>query len=138
MSMEEARIEFLLEDTDRVLHPGQELAGGFRLNTALPVMVRHVELSVLWYTEGKGDTDEGVIHHETCAENTQIDAARAFSFRVTLPEAPWSYDGKIVKIRWVVRVRIKPENGAELAAEERFYLLPKGRKPATIIVKADA
>lgn len=121
----EGEVEILLDSKGGVLRPGQTLSGGCRLNTAFPVAVKRVELSVLWYTMGKGDTDEGVIHFATVAENEEIDARRAFTFSVTLPEAPWSYDGKIVKILWAVRVRVFPKNGKEISTEEGFRLLPE-------------
>lgn len=59
-----------------------------------------VELSVLWETSGKGDTDIGVLHFERLAN----DVGRR-QFRVQLPLLPLSYDGTIVKIAWLVRVR---------------------------------
>lgn len=128
MSIDVSQVEILLEDPDMILNPGQTLNGGFRVNTMIGVPVKRAEVSVLWYTMGKGDTDEGVIHCQSFAEDGMLDAQTAFPFSVVLPDAPWSYDGKIVKIRWAVRVRIYPKEGKEVAAEQNFRLWPAHRK----------
>ncbi|MBI3827988.1 MAG: hypothetical protein HY291_00630 [Planctomycetes bacterium] len=133
----EGEVEILLDAKGGVLRPGQTLSGGYRLNTAYPVPVKRMELSVLWYTMGKGDTDEGVIHFETVAENQELDARRAFAFSVPLPDAPWSYDGKIVKILWAVRVRVFPVSGAEIATEEGFRLIPERATPKHVSASAE-
>jgi hypothetical protein len=123
---ERSGIEILIEDEDLVVRPGQNLRGGFRAASGDPVHARKAELSVLWYTEGKGTEDMGVVFHQTVAENRQLDAQDAFPFEVKMPDSPWSYDGKILKIRWAVRVRLQPDHGKEIAGEQRFFLLPEG------------
>lgn len=126
MMVEATSVEILIDDEDLIVLPGQHLRGGFRVTSADPVYVKKAEISVLWYTEGKGDEDMGVVFLDSVAEGQQLDAQQAFPFDVTVPDHPWSYDGKIVKIRWAVRVRLFPEHGSEIAAEQRFHLLPKG------------
>ena len=39
-----------------------------------------------------------------------------------LPRTPLSYDGALVKIVWLVRVRMHLENGQELVGEAPFQL----------------
>ena len=123
----EPQIEILLEDKDLVLHPGQVLRGGWRLNAAYAVPVKKAEVFVMWSTEGKGDADSGAAYHKVAVEDVELDAGRAFPFETTLPQAPWSYSGKLIKINWYVRVYVIPREGKPFAAEERFKLLPQGR-----------
>ena len=59
------------------------------------------ELSVLWYTEGKGDQDSGVVHFEEFA----LDGRREHAFSAELPLLPLTYHGQLLKIHWIVRVR---------------------------------
>jgi len=59
-----------------------------------------VELSVLWETSGKGDTDLGVLQFETITN-----ARGEHAFEAQLPLLPLTYDGVIVKIGWLVRAR---------------------------------
>ena len=128
----EPQIEILLDDKDLVLHPGQVLRGGWRLNAASAVPVKKAELFVMWSTEGKGDADSGAAYHQVAVEDAELDAGRAFTFETTLPHAPWSYAGKLIKINWYVRVYVLPREGQPFAAEERFKLLPQGRPSGAV------
>jgi len=123
----EHHIEILLEHKDLVLRPGDTLRGGWRLDATYALPVKKAELFVLWCTEGKGDTDESTVFHHVAVENGTLDSDRAFPFETQLPYGPWTYDGKIIKIRWAVRVCITPQSGKAFGAEERFQMLPQGR-----------
>ena len=59
---------------------------------------------MLWQTEGKGNTDLGVLLHRVIAEDG-IGAREAHAFEARLPLLPLSYTGTLIKIRWLVRVR---------------------------------
>jgi hypothetical protein len=80
--------------------PGELLRAKVRLDPE--AAGRRVELSVLWETSGKGDTDVGVIFHRVLAGE---DAAAEHHVEVRLPALPLTYTGDIVKIAWAVRVR---------------------------------
>lgn len=70
-------------------------------------VVRVIERSALWYTEGKGEEDLGVCFFERVTDAAALPPAQRqgeFSFR--LPASPMTYEGIIVKIRWCVRVRL--------------------------------
>lgn len=129
MSLAAEQIEILLELPEGCARPGQPLRGGLRLNVPEPLPVQRLEASVVWYTEGRGDKDEGVAWHQTLAENEELDSQRAFPLEIPMPDSPWTYDGKLIKIRWVVRVRVKPQGESETAGEKPFDLLPPGRVP---------
>ncbi len=57
------------------------------------------ELSILWETSGKGDTDIGVVHF------AKIENRGEHRFKVQLPLLPLNYVGRILVIGWFVRVR---------------------------------
>ena len=124
--MSPEQLEILIESDHGLVKPGDMVRGGFRLLTDDPVPVERVELSVLWYTDGKGDMDQGVIHHETLAKGETLSAQRAFPFKVQLPNEPWSYNGNLIKLHWVVRVRVYPAKGKPWAGEEEFRVHPAG------------
>lgn len=128
MSLAPEQIEILLELPGGCARPGQPLRGGLRLNVPEPLSVQRLEASVVWYTEGRGDKDEGVVWNQILAENEELDSQRAFPLEIPMPEGPWTYDGKLIKIRWVIRVRVKPQGESETAGEKPFDLLPPGRK----------
>lgn len=85
--------------------------------------VRAVELSVLWYTEGKGEEDLGVHFFERMTDRERLPpAVTVGSFVSSLPLSPLSYEGLIVKVRWCVRVRLFFTDGRDFVSEHVFEL----------------
>jgi hypothetical protein len=98
--------------------PGNELSGSFVWYAHEDSEATAVELSVLWYTEGKGDEDLGVHSFE----RLNVQQGEEHRFAVTLPGSPLSYEGVILKVRWSVRVRVFLVQGGELFGEAPFRL----------------
>jgi hypothetical protein len=117
--------------------PGEKLSGEYRVDTANPDAIKAIELSVLWHTEGKGDEDLGVHFFErvSAEEHPTFDPHQTFRFSTRLPNTPLSYDGRIVKIRWCVRVRVFLPRGETLVHEEPFQL---GAVPAPVVEETPA
>lgn len=112
-----------LDPGHRDYSPGETLAGRFRWDVVHPDKVNSVEMSILWYTEGKGDEDCGVHYfeeHTIGGHPPQRVAWRPFSTK--LPNSPLSYDGPLIKIRWCVRVRVFLETGKDVVGEKHFRL----------------
>jgi hypothetical protein len=127
-------IEILFDDDRTQFGPGEELSGQLLVVPDDACSLKAVELSVLWYTEGKGDEDIGVHHFERLdAHDGSNDLRRPITFRTRLPNSPLSYQGAIVKIVWCVRVRAFPQRGDDFVSEERFRLgnIPPADQPAT-------
>ena len=59
-----------------------------------------LEVSVSWYTEGKGTEDRRVVYFDA---RRGVDVGGTLSVR--LPHAPVSYNGTLLKIHWCVRLR---------------------------------
>lgn len=85
--------------------PGSVLRGKVQLDPLPGDASRRVELAVLWETEGKGDTDLGVVLHRVLSDGDGAAATGGHAFEVTLPFLPLSYAGNLIKIGWRVRVR---------------------------------
>lgn len=133
--MNATRLRLQLDDKPRAYRPGDALSGRFSLEGIPPADIRAVELSVMWHTDGKGDEDMSVHFFERVeAHNGQpIDLAEPRRFSTVLPNSPLSYDGLIVKISWLVRVRVFLAKGKELVAEVPFQLgtIPHPQEVAT-------
>jgi hypothetical protein len=108
----------------RVYSPGDILSGEYRLEAFPLGRIRAVEVSVLWYTEGKGDEDMAVHEFQRLSvdDGDWIDPSRPGRFSVVLPGSPLSYDGAILKIRWCVRVRVFPRKGKQVVGQRSFVL----------------
>jgi hypothetical protein len=104
--------------------PGEALPGEYWIESIEVSQVKAIEVSVLWHTEGKGDEDMAV--HEfwrrDADDGLPLDPGRPERFSTTLPNSPLSYEGRIVKLRWCVRVRAFLHRGKELVGEKAFQL----------------
>jgi hypothetical protein len=117
-------IRIVLDSTTLHYQPGDRLAGRFMIEGTQPRPVRSAELSVLWYTTGKGEEDFAVHHFERLVDDTTrpLDLRTPRRFDTVLPASPLSYDGRIVKVCWCVRVRLFLPQGQETVAEMPFQL----------------
>jgi hypothetical protein len=109
--------------------PGDRLSGRFMVEGVQPRAARAVELSVLWYTAGKGEEDMAVHHFERLVgePDRPLDLRVPRRFATVMPASPLSYDGVIVKVCWCVRVRVFLPQGQESVCESAFRL---GEVPA--------
>lgn len=128
------RIRF--DGNGRVYHPGETLSGEYRIESVATDEVKAVEVSVLWYTEGKGDEDLAVhdFWRRSAEAGDGIDLRRPGRFSTVLPKSPLSYRGILVKVRWCVRVRVFLTRGREVMGELAFRLgevsAVRGQAPA--------
>jgi hypothetical protein len=109
---------------DRRYAPGEVLAGAFQIDAVDSAEIKAVEISVLWFTEGKGDEDLAVHYFERLAADDlpDLDLTELRRFQTVLPKSPLSYEGVLVKICWCVRVRVFLKSGRDFVAEKAFQL----------------
>ena len=83
-----------------------------------------LEASVLWSTEGKGSEDIGVHFFERLSGSQLSEGSLHLPHLMStkLPLCPLSYEGRLMKIRWCVRLRLFLKGGREISAEQPFYL----------------
>jgi hypothetical protein len=124
-------IRIVLDSTSGHYLPGERLAGRISIDGPQMRPMRAAELSILWYTAGKGEEDFAVHHFERHVDDVAkpLDLRVPLRFSTVLPPSPLSYDGKIVKLCWCVRVRLFMPHAQEAVAELPFQL--GGVAPAT-------
>lgn len=122
-------VSLALDRDPPVYQPGETLSGWYGVDPDEGSPVKAVEISVLWYTMGKGEEDLAIhhFHRWESAPDDVILPHEQRTFRVPLPNSPLSYDGQIVKICWCVRARVFFSRGKDAFIEERFQL---GEVPA--------
>jgi hypothetical protein len=72
--------------------------------------IRGMLLVVSWFTEGKGDSDEGVVYESlltSLPEEIETEGDRELSFQLVLPVWPVTYHGGILKIHWQIVIKIR-------------------------------
>ncbi|MCA9193699.1 MAG: hypothetical protein KDB03_18130 [Planctomycetales bacterium] len=112
------------------VEPGEMLEFEYTLQRVEPQQIDRLEISVVWYTEGKGSEDIGVHHFESVAgpeglKSGELPLESMLGPRQVvcqLPQGPLSYEGRIIKIRWCARLRLFLRDGREISAEKPFYL----------------
>ncbi len=131
--MNEPSITIRFDSNGRTYRPGETLSGEYVFEPFPADEIRAVEVSVLWHTEGKGDTDMAVhdFRRVSSEDDGWIDPRRPGRFSTVLPNSPLSYEGAIVKLRWCVRVRAFLARGKDLVGEFPFRL---GSVPAARIL----
>ena len=117
---------------DGAYESGGLLAAQWRISRIAPESLQSLEVSVMWHTEGKGDEDLHVHHFQRLGE-MQLRAMRPGdeqSLRCQLPPTPLSYQGRLITIRWCIRLRLFMTDGREIVTEQPFHLVATGSRPA--------
>ncbi len=104
--------------------PRETLKFEYRVSNIQQNSMSAVEVSVVWLTEGKGTEDLGVHFFQRLTGNSLAasDWSIPQNVLVPLPDSPLSYEGRLLKISWCVRVRFYLNDGTELVAQQPFYL----------------
>ncbi len=132
---------------------GGVLRATWRVRRVPVERIEGVEVSVMWYTEGKGDEDLHVHYFERFSgdqlRNAEVrrgeespgeqqhafgEQQHAFGQRqhafgqrqrieCRLPPTPLSYHGRLVRIRWCIRLRLFMDDGRSIVAEQPFHLV---------------
>jgi hypothetical protein len=117
-------LSICLADAKRSFSAGDELVCEYQIDAIDPADIQAVEVSVVWYTEGKGEEDMGVHYFErrlpSDAEDGDLRPMRRL--RTRLPNSPLSYSGAILSIRWCIRLRVFLRRRGDSVMEYPFTL----------------
>lgn len=120
-------------DRDDGRYPaGGWLRARWRVRRVSRERLQGAELSVLWYTEGKGDEDLHVHHFQRWSADQirSLDLQQGQPLVCRLPATPLSYRGRLITIRWSVRLRLFLEGGKGTVTEQPFDLVTPAMLPA--------
>ena len=79
-----------------------------------------LEARLVWFTRGKGTEDVGIVATERIESP---DASGQRRVRFTLPDAPYSFSGRLISLIWAVELVAD-----RAAARWEFVLAPEGRE----------
>lgn len=84
-----------------------------------------VSARVGWVTEGRGDRDDEYVGEESVElGSSEFAIPDRLDFSLQIPnDGPPSYDGKIVRIVWVVEVRVYLSWAKDIVTTERFRVV---------------
>lgn len=90
-------ITLTLEGDRTAYRPGEAVSGTF--SWSLDEAPESLSVRLLWFTQGKGTVDVGVVDERPMA------AAEPFGqqgFRFRVPEGPYSFSGRLISLLWAV------------------------------------
>ncbi len=88
-----------LLDDRTAYYPGEAIEG--IASWVFPHPVERVEVHLCWHTEGRGAEDASVVETVGFDHPPPVGAK---PFRLSAPAGPYSYDGRLIAIRWTVEV----------------------------------
>jgi len=115
-------IDISFDGDKDVFLPGDEIAGTVRFTPEKPCSLRSTMLRILWYTMGKGDTDEGVFYETDLTGGCELLGEETYPFKARLPDFPLSFSGTLIKLHWAVRVHLDIKWARDASGEVRFIL----------------
>ncbi len=114
------KLSIALDEDKAAFAPRATVRGTVRWS--LDAAPRRLELSLFWYTAGKGTRDVGVIETLPFDEPGAV-GWKDFSF--TLPDGPYSFSGKLISLLWALELTCSP--GPETVRRE-IVLSPTGKE----------
>lgn len=109
--------------------PGETLSG--EILWALDEAPETIELSLGWWTEGRGDKDACI---EKKLEWKSMQTAGKESFEMKLPESPYSFEGHLISLKWALELRTtKGEESTTL----NLAIAPDGKPVELSLIEDD-
>ncbi len=115
-------------DNRTAFRPGETLEGAVIWELEKPPAI--AELRLLWFTRGKGTEDSEVVSTVTFAAPQAGDTR---DFRIAVPAAPYSFDGRLISLIWALELVLGDEferTEIVIAPEARQIQLPRIEQPA--------
>ncbi|MDY0169754.1 MAG: hypothetical protein RBS80_24635 [Thermoguttaceae bacterium] len=100
--MPENPLTLELLDNRTAYYPGEAMDGIVAWD--VPGHVRSIEVHLCWHTEGRGTEDAAVVETVVFDNPQPVDAQ---PFHLTAPIGPYSYDGRLIAVRWAVEAVAK-------------------------------
>ena len=97
--------DIVLDHESSVYTPGEIVTGVLSYTAAKPTKVKGVTVFAQWSTQGKGDTDRDRTEPVVLLGEDELLGDGEVPFQLTLPLAPLTYRGTLIKINWEVCAR---------------------------------
>ena len=113
-------LDINLRDNKTSYAPGEMVYGLVQWN--VEGNPKRCDVSLLWYTAGKGTRDVDVIE-SIAIDNPGAYGSRDFAF--TLPGGPYSFSGKLISLIWVIELTCAPDGQT---ARQEITVSPTGHE----------
>src|SRR5215468_7453198 len=96
-------LQINLIEESAAFEPGDEANGSASWSLVNPP--NSVDLRLFWFTRGKGTEDVGLVKTLSFERPLAIETR---SFRLRLPDSPYSFSGKLISLTWALEVVVSP------------------------------
>lgn len=114
------KLRIIVQGDKTAFAPRETIRGAIEWN--LDAEPRRLDLSLFWYTAGKGTRDIGMVHN-VWFDHPGAHGSKEFSFE--LPEGPFSFSGRLISVIWAIELTCSP--GSETTRRE-ITISPTGRE----------
>lgn len=115
-----------LDDANAAYAPGASVEGEWTIGAFEQWKADFVHLMVGWRTEGRGDQDQGLAaRDEIYGKDHLVPSYDKRRFAIRLPDLPWTYHGRMIKIHWSVILLAKADGEKEIFAEVPIIVHPQ-------------
>lgn len=124
--MGDLTMEVRTRDGQSEFAPGDRVGGEVIVHATDQWEAELLELVLFWRTEGKGNTDTGVVASESlCSKGETISPGFSRNYSLKLPLMPQTYHGRILKIHWYIGLYAKAKGEAEQYYERSIVVRPR-------------
>ncbi|HZR20468.1 MAG TPA: hypothetical protein VFE51_24515 [Verrucomicrobiae bacterium] len=116
--MTELSIELAQEQT--AFKPAEAVRG--KVSWTVDPPPQFMELRLFWFTRGKGTEDAGIVQTVRFDQPLPHETR---SFEVCLPEAPYSFSGKLISLVWALELVAYP---SKQVARREIEMGPDGKE----------
>ena len=92
-----------ITDNQQTFLPGQVLSGTVHWNDQRSA--KDAFLRLLWYTEGRGTEDIGIVESLDLPDTL----SGRYSFEFNLPIGPYSFSGRLISLIWALELQVGKE-----------------------------
>lgn len=119
----------LVFDESHVFTGGQTLEGSVHVDVESDCDCKELLLSLSWYTSGRGPRNTETVDDQTLySGNWQRQKEYDYDFSIDLPPGPYSYDGDLITVGWVLEVKADVRNEAYHRARTQIRVEPGAAK----------
>jgi hypothetical protein len=111
-----SRLEITIDEDRTWFRPGDTVSG--RVAWRLDDDGESLELRLFWFTRGRGTEDVEIVDQLT---TNRPEAAGERQFRLSLPDGPCSFSGRLITLTWALEAVVSP---GDLAARADLIVSP--------------
>ncbi|MGF1503929.1 MAG: hypothetical protein GYB64_04045 [Chloroflexi bacterium] len=105
--------------------PNEEVRGEAEIIPENDITVDAIRARLVWYTQGRGDRDMGVVDTVTGPSGFLTGGVPVrMDFTLRLPSAPWSYAGQLITLVWAVQIVVDRDRGLDYDDDQPIIMTP--------------